>query len=183
MAQQQISDSSAAYREKLGNIDATTKTIKGMQEIKISWPFVVIVLLLLAGIVYLIYRFWGTLKQTVKTVTAPLNNTAAAAGAERRTQTLSNLEQAQIDRMADGINSQFTCPTTDARVLSITNNLLSLQSAADWDRLLTAYGERTCCFWHTKAGLQKHLTVHLNDDERLVIRNHLYKIGVRDPGF
>lgn len=193
MAQQpQLGPKSAAYRQGLGNVDATASTVKNVAALGVFSKYgliisLVLIVLLIGGIIYIVWKFKDTIFGALKTVAAPINNTAAAVAAEHRTGQLSQLDQTQIDRMAEDIADAFTWYTGKSRVTSISNNLLSLQAHADWDRLLTAYGQRKCCNYHWifdgKASLPQHITRHFNADEKTVVRAHLYSIGVTDPGF
>ena len=180
----EISQSSARYREQLGNIDATAHTMNAVAATRVPWGLVVLVVVLVVIAAVVVYLCKDTLQGWWQRLWKPVADLREQADAEQRTGQNLTIDEVEAARLADQFYDCFGLLRDQEDTL--VELVRSIPNAANWDYVVSKFGNRACktalLSFHSTENLPTMISRHINASRKVLIRAHLLDIGVKNPG-
>jgi len=172
-----------AYREKLGNVDATTRTADNIMTVFGDPKKVLGIAMTVLLIVWVLSKFGDKIGDFLGGIVSPVKHLFDVHRAERLTGTVATLSNEQAQVLADRIYACFQ-PSGDDEG-GVYSCLRTLNTAADWEAVCNAFGERTCrkkilgfTSHNEKHDLPNMIQCNFTDSETEEVRQILANIGV-----
>lgn len=171
------------YKQTLSNIDATVDTSNKIASMRFPWPLFIILLIIIALIIFLIWKFKDTLSSLWQSLTAPITDNRQIADAQQRTATNATLDATAAERLADAIDGTYSWYNDNEDALK--SCIFQIKTPADWDLIVTKFGSRPCpnvLSFHAAETLPVRISRH-SSNIAPALRTYLIGIGVNNPGF
>ena len=177
------SQEAQAYRDKLSNVDATTRTADNIMTVFGDPKKVLGIIMTVLLIVWLLSKFGDKIADFISSLISPVSHAFDVHRAENLTGTPATIDNSQAAAIADAIDACILPNGDDEQ--GIYAQLRSLNTPADWQAVCNAFGTRQCrkkvlgiTTHNEKHDLRAMLTCNLTDKELAQIRTILANIGV-----
>lgn len=175
---------SAAYRENLGNIDATANTMNTLASTRVPWGLIVLVVVLILIALALVFLGKETIVSLWQNLWKPVTDSKEITDSEQMTGSRATIDTMEAERIADQLYACFGFWGDNED--GIKNIISGLKTAADWELVQRKFGSRRCkkpIYFDGEEDLASMIGRHIGASDKFVMRAKLKEIGVEKINF